>query len=125
MVKLPGYYVKGCSVRPYSSGIRHDYKDSAPRASTFTTRGLPWFAIGLVLPLVGVMLLLFSEPNQSMVPVAEGAIVTEPVLPLPTSTMPLLTPGERVNLPLPSPLHAKISRTTRPCTSVSRKSLPA
>ena len=101
MVKLPGYYVKGCSVRPYSSGIRHDYKDSAPRASTFTTRGLPWFAIGLVLPLVGVLLLLFSEPNQSMVTVAESATITE-AAPLPTSSIPLLTAGQRVALPLPS-----------------------
>lgn len=107
MVKLPGYYVKGCSVRPYSSGIRHDYKDSAPRAGTFRSRGLPWFAIGLVLPLVGVLLLLFSEPNQSMVPAAGSADLATPATPstpsAPVTPAVLLeSPGERVALPLPT-----------------------
>ena len=101
MVKLPGYYVKGCSVRPYSSGIRHDYKDSAPRAGTFNTRGLPWFAIGLVLPLVAVLLLLFSEPNQSMVPAAGSAKLVESSSPVTPSVL-LQSPGERVALPLPT-----------------------
>jgi murein DD-endopeptidase MepM/ murein hydrolase activator NlpD len=97
-------------VRPYFSGIRHDYKDSAPRASTFNTKGLPWFAIGLVLPLVGVLLLLFSETNQSMVPEVESTATvasalydagsTEAALP-PLPTVLLQSAGERVTLPLP------------------------
>jgi murein DD-endopeptidase MepM/ murein hydrolase activator NlpD len=102
MVKLPGHYVKGCSVRPYSSGIRHDYKDSSSRTGTFNTHGLPWFAIGLVLPLVGVLLLLFSETNESMVPEATVTAagiseMTPPQIP----TMLLESAGERVILPLP------------------------
>ena len=103
MVKLPGDYVKGCSVRPYSSGIRHDYKDSVPDAGTFSTRGLPWFAIGLVLPLVAVLLLLFSETNQSMVPAAVSADAAEVVdSPLPSTPLVFLeAPGERITLPLP------------------------
>lgn len=99
-------------MRPYSSGIRHDYKDSAPRASAFNTKGLPWFAIGLVLPLVGVLLLLFSETNQSMVPEVESAaivastrddaaVAAETSLP-PLPTVLLRSAGERVTLPLPS-----------------------
>lgn len=90
-------------MRPYSSGIRHDYKDSAPGASTFTSRGLPWFAIGLVLPLVAVLLLLFSEPNQSMVPAAEIADLDPIESSLPATPLVLLqSPGERVTLPLPA-----------------------
>ena len=84
-------------MRPYSSGIRHDYKDSSSNDGTFNTRGLSWFAIGLVLPLVGVLLLLFSETNESMVPAA-NAIAT-PLTRIPT---PLIeSAGERVHLPLP------------------------
>ena len=74
-----------------------------PRAGTFTSRGLPWFAIGLVLPLVAVLLLLFSEPNQSMVPAVETADPDPIVSPIPSTPLVLLQwPGERVTLPLPS-----------------------
>jgi murein DD-endopeptidase MepM/ murein hydrolase activator NlpD len=55
-------------VRSYSGGIRHDYKDSASGTRIFNPRGLSWFAVGLLLPVVGVILLLVSEPNESMVP---------------------------------------------------------
>ena len=126
MVKLPGHYVKGCSVRPYSSGIRHDYKDSAPGAGTFTTRGLPWFAFGLVLPLVAVLLLLFSETNQSMVPAAGSAASADAVqTSLPSTPAVLLqSPGERVTIPLP-PLAAalEVYSTTRRPDEVARDSL--
>jgi murein DD-endopeptidase MepM/ murein hydrolase activator NlpD len=94
-------------VRPYSSGIRHDYKDSASGAGTFNTRGLSWFAIGLVLPLVGVLLLLFSETNESMVPPAGVELA-----PLTTLPVPLIeTAGEVVKLPLP-PLTSPSGATT-------------
>lgn len=72
-------------MKPYSGGVRHDYKDTALAAPVsrvvgqrarqavdavrqLNPRGLSWFALGLVLPIVGVGLLLFSEPNRSMVP---------------------------------------------------------
>jgi murein DD-endopeptidase MepM/ murein hydrolase activator NlpD len=126
MVKLPGHYVKGCSVRPYSSGIRHDYKDSAPGASTFATRGLPWFAVGLVLPLVAVLLLLFSETNQSMVPVPGSTAAADVVhSSLPSTAVVLLqSPGERVTLPLP-PLSEVLEAYGRPSRAdeIARDSL--
>jgi murein DD-endopeptidase MepM/ murein hydrolase activator NlpD len=126
MVKLSRNYVKGCSVRPYSSGIRHDYKDSAPGANTFSSRGLPWFAIGLILPLVAVMLLLFSEPNQSMVPAtgaADAADTIEASLPA-TPLVLLQSPGERVTLPLP-PLSEVLEAYGKPLRAdeIARNSL--
>ncbi len=95
-------------MRSYPGGIRHDYKDSAAAAGAFgvralghraldglralNPRGLSWFALGLVLPLLGVVLLLVSEPNESMVPSATDRRVE----------MALLPPGgERVRLDLP------------------------
>ena len=62
-------------MRSYSGGVRHDYKDSsnirrALDLSAVNRRGLSWFALGLMLPLVAVVLLLVSEPNESMVPTA-------------------------------------------------------
>jgi len=113
-------------VRPYSSGIRHDYKDFAAREGTFTTRGLPWFAIGLVLPLVAVLLLLFSEPNQSMVPApgsSDLADVFESALPS-TPVVLLQSPGERVTLPLP-PISEVLKAYGRPprADEIARDSL--
>lgn len=82
-------------MRSYTGGIRHDYKDSAPGIRAFNPRGLSWFALGLILPLVGLVLLLVSETNESMVtsevPVRSG----------PPVELALLTPGERTALSLP------------------------
>ena len=55
-------------MKPYSGGVRHDYKDSSPASRAFDPRGLSFFAVGLVLPLIAVVLMLISEPNESMVP---------------------------------------------------------
>jgi murein DD-endopeptidase MepM/ murein hydrolase activator NlpD len=51
-------------VKAYIGGVRHDYKDDA--GGTLDTRSRPWilFAIGLALPLLGVMLLFVSEAKQ-------------------------------------------------------------
>lgn len=83
-------------MKPYTGGIRHDYKDSAPTTRPFDPRGVSYFAVGLVLPLLGVLLLLVSEPNESMVP-EDGSLATAADLPIV-----LLPPsGERVALELP------------------------
>lgn len=84
-------------MRPYPGGIRHDYKDSASAPGAFDARGLSWFALGLLLPLVGVLLLLFSETNESMVP-------PEAVPPAPERVAVAILPssGERVELELPA-----------------------
>jgi murein DD-endopeptidase MepM/ murein hydrolase activator NlpD len=89
-------------------------------------RGLSWFALGLVLPIVGVGLLLFSEPNESMVP-AEPLVAGTPLVPVSDASSQtgqtsrrlelamLATPGERVRLSLP-PLQdsANAGRPLRP-----------
>ncbi|HUF72388.1 MAG TPA: peptidoglycan DD-metalloendopeptidase family protein [Gammaproteobacteria bacterium] len=107
-------------MRPYAGGIRHDYKDSTPTTRSFDPRGLSYFAVGLVLPLLGVLLLLVSEPNESMVldehPL--DAATTVPIALLPPDgervALELLPPeGERVALelpPLPDPPRAAVSR---------------
>jgi murein DD-endopeptidase MepM/ murein hydrolase activator NlpD len=83
-------------VRSYSSGVRHDYKDSSTGTSAINTRSLSWFAVGLVFPLLALVLLLISEPNESMVPSQATPTSSQRV------TIALLPPaGERVRLELP------------------------
>jgi murein DD-endopeptidase MepM/ murein hydrolase activator NlpD len=106
-------------VRPYSSGIRHDYKDSASRAGTFTAQGLPWFAIGLILPLVGVLLLLFSEPNQSMVPTEHVDLQIQPRIPV----VLLRAAGERIALPLPPPTTPAVTASVPRPDEIARDAL--
>jgi len=54
-------------VKSYPGGIRHDYKDSSLAARSEIPRRWSWFAVGLFLPMSTLGLLLFSEPNESMV----------------------------------------------------------
>ena len=100
-------------MRPYAGGIRHDYKDSTATTRSFDPRGLSYFAVGLVLPLLGVLLLLVSEPNESMVldELQLDAATTVPIALLPIALLP--PDGERVALllpPLPDPPRAAVSR---------------
>jgi murein DD-endopeptidase MepM/ murein hydrolase activator NlpD len=103
-------------VRSYPGGIRHDYKDSAESERAFNPRGLSWFAVGLFLPLVGVALLLVSEPNESMVPAdTESMVPTDRTAaispPLDVALLPAT--GERVTLalpPLPVPVESILPR---------------
>jgi murein DD-endopeptidase MepM/ murein hydrolase activator NlpD len=57
-----------CAVKPYKSGVRHDYKDSYDSPPAARERHWSWFALGLALPLVTLSLLLISERNESKVP---------------------------------------------------------
>jgi murein DD-endopeptidase MepM/ murein hydrolase activator NlpD len=96
-------------VKPYTGGIRHDYKDSAPTTRPFDPRGVSYFAVGLVLPLLGVLLLLVSEPNESMVP-EDGSLAPAADLPIA-----LLSPGgERVALELPQLAKPAAAELPRP-----------
>lgn len=67
-------------MKPYKSGLRHDYKDTTSAAPAAGPIRWSWFALGLAVPLVAVTsLLLVSEPNQSktMTPEeAELALIT-------------------------------------------------
>jgi murein DD-endopeptidase MepM/ murein hydrolase activator NlpD len=91
------HFKKGCFVRSYPGGIRHDYKDSADSPRAFDPRGLSWFAFGLILPLLAVALLLVSEPNESMVPPQASLDMGPPV-----AIALLPATGERVALELPA-----------------------
>ncbi|MGD8341740.1 MAG: peptidoglycan DD-metalloendopeptidase family protein [Gammaproteobacteria bacterium] len=94
-------------MKSYSGGIRHDYKEIASNRRSLNPRGLSWFAIGLVLPLLAVALLLVSEPNESMEQSAAALNSTQPV-----AVAILPSTGERVELALPVP--ASLSSTTLP-----------
>ena len=83
-------------MRSYPGGIRHDYKDSGDGERAFDPRGLSWFAVGLVLPLLAVALLLVSEPNASMVTSEQAQ---DQAFPLAVTLLP--ADGARVALPLP------------------------
>jgi murein DD-endopeptidase MepM/ murein hydrolase activator NlpD len=54
-------------VRPYSGGVRHDYKDPLTSASAVRVRPWWWFVVGMCLPLVGVSVLLINEPDEPLV----------------------------------------------------------
>jgi murein DD-endopeptidase MepM/ murein hydrolase activator NlpD len=51
-------------VKPYSGGIRHDYKHSASVTPASRRRWL-LFVLGLSIPMLGMLLLAMSEPNRS------------------------------------------------------------
>jgi murein DD-endopeptidase MepM/ murein hydrolase activator NlpD len=86
-------------VKSYSRGIRHDYKwDTVPPRRAFNPRGLSWFAIGLILPLLAVALLLVSEPNASM---EQPISAQEPAQRVAIALLP--STGERIDLVLPVP----------------------
>ena len=94
-------------MRSYPGGIRHDYKDSGDSERAFDPRGLSWFAVGLVLPLLAVALLLVSEPNESMIPPEESPDQDQLM-----TVMLLPADGARVALELP--LLASLSSSNQP-----------
>jgi murein DD-endopeptidase MepM/ murein hydrolase activator NlpD len=56
-------------VKSYPSGIRHDYKrDALVSAPSSRRHGIPWFVLGLSVPIAGVSLLLVSQRNESKIP---------------------------------------------------------
>jgi len=74
-------------VKPYSGGIRHDYKNASPATPAARGRRWSWFAVGLALPVLTVSLLLVSEPNLSKIPnsvdIPSGATMQQFPLPMP------------------------------------------
>lgn len=60
-------------VKPYSGGVRHDYKDALLETRAVRVHPLPWFVVGLCLPLLGVFIVLVNEPGQSSVPAMASA----------------------------------------------------
>lgn len=104
-------------MRSYSGGVRHDYKDGASATRSFNPRGLSWFAVGLVLPLLGVALLLVSEPNDAIEqPAASPDAANRVAVALLPST------GERVDLNLPAPRSLTNASLPRP-DEVERRAL--
>jgi murein DD-endopeptidase MepM/ murein hydrolase activator NlpD len=55
-------------VKPYTGGVRHDYKDALDARPATAGRRWSWFVLGISLPLAAVTLLLISSPNESKVP---------------------------------------------------------
>ncbi len=67
----------GFLVKPYSGGIRHDYKDSLFTQRRVRNRRWSWFAAGLAVPLSAAALFLVSEPNESRMTAEYAASGTE------------------------------------------------
>jgi murein DD-endopeptidase MepM/ murein hydrolase activator NlpD len=85
-------------VKPYTGGIRHDYKDTDGSSSDPRARRWLLFAVGLALPLFGVSLLFVSEARQSTPVHADLAIAPpteasyEPTPPAEESAVETLAP---------------------------------
>jgi len=76
-------------VKPYSGGIRHDYKDTLFDPVATQRRHWSWFLIGLVAPIIAVSLFLISGPNESKI--------------LPATSYRPQGPIQEVSLALPQP----------------------
>ena len=59
-------------MKPYSGGIRHDYKDALVQHPVATKRHWSWFLVGLISPLFAVSLFLASEDDATPVTPAAG-----------------------------------------------------
>lgn len=73
-------------MKPYTGGIRHDYKDVDDSPGPRTRRWL-LFALGLALPLLGISLLFVSEAKQS--PAVQTEIAVAPLPEAPSESPPL------------------------------------
>jgi murein DD-endopeptidase MepM/ murein hydrolase activator NlpD len=134
-------------VKAYSGGIRHDYKDSRPGHETADRRSLSWFALGLALPIVSVVLFLVSGPNESRVPdeysvavasatplsgspsvaeptplAAATTVTAKTLLPAPKPIAVVSTRGEPTILPLPPALDLEARQPARPPAEIERSS---
>ncbi len=91
-------------MKPYSGGVRHDYKDTSIDPAVVQRRHWSWFLMGLLLPVVTVSLFLTSGTNESMLsppttPIVQGTRVERP-LALPeasASALRSLTTAERTS----------------------------
>ena len=77
-------------MKPYSGGIRHDYKDALIEPPVTPKRHWSWFLVGLVLPLFAVSLFLVADDEDAPITPATGYV------PGPTDTpVPLALPRAR------------------------------
>jgi len=88
-------------VKAYTSGVRHDYKDTVDASRE--PRGRRWllFAVGLALPLIGVSLLFVGEANQSTAQQPEVAIALVPEVP---DELPQFVGTPPADTPAPEPV---------------------
>ena len=66
-------------MKPYSGGIRHDYKNASVEIPVTPLRHWPWFLVGLGLPLLAVSGILVSATKES------GGVPAPGYLPEPTN----------------------------------------
>jgi murein DD-endopeptidase MepM/ murein hydrolase activator NlpD len=79
-------------VKSYSGGVRHDYKDSPVDPEIRQQSHWPWFAVGLVLPLLAVTVLFPSPKSDNAPPPRKPeAVAGQPVaVAVPEQTEPLV-----------------------------------
>ncbi len=63
-------------MKDYSGGIRHDYKEQTGKTTSVPMPRWPWFLIGLFLPVVGILLVILSTAQDTMVRAAAIPIAT-------------------------------------------------
>lgn len=70
-------------MKPYSGGIRHDYKDASVQHPVTTKRHWSWFLVGLISPLFAVSLFLVAEDDATPVTPAAGYVPDRTDTPVP------------------------------------------
>jgi len=82
-------------VKPYSGGIRHDYKDALDQIPVTPMRHWRWFVVGLILPVFALLLFLIMETDEPEVAPAPGYLPQVADLPVPLD-LPQVQSGEAV-----------------------------
>ena len=77
-----------CFVKNYSGGIRHDYKEQTGDGTGMPVPRWPWFLAGLFLPVVGILVVILSSAQDTVLPPAANPIATAGA----TASLPLSLP---------------------------------
>jgi len=88
-------------VKPYTTGVRHDYKEIADSTTGKRSRRWLLFALGLSLPLLTVALLFVSEANQPS-PAPTTAVAVGPINDVPLT--PPVPPSASEPAPVSDPV---------------------
>ncbi len=83
-------------MKDYSGGIRHDYKEQTGENTGVPMPRWPWFLGGLSLPVVGILLVLLSTAQDTLVPAAAVPIASAGA----TASLPLSLPEPGTATPL-------------------------
>ncbi len=75
-------------MKNYSGGIRHDYKERTGSSTGVPLPRWPWFLAGLSIPVIGILLVILSSANDTVLPPVANPIATAGA----TASLPLSLP---------------------------------